>query len=95
MFADVCCSGAFSRERTTEFSGTWDVSALVAKDANGKFLPISQTTGSNLAATNAGIALNDKLLLGVIQAGGESGGQCSDMMADNGGQIFAYQLNLP
>merc|ERR1712139_12168 len=72
-------TGAWSRDRTTEFSGTWDISALVAKDANGNFLPMAQTTGSNLAATNAGIALNDKLLVGVIQAGGESGGQCSDM----------------
>merc|ERR1719197_426193 len=87
--------GAFSRERTTEFSGTWDISALVAKDANGNFLPMAQTTGSNLAATNAGIALNDKLLVGVIQAGGESGGQAAKVKADNGGQIFAYQLNIP
>jgi len=87
--------GAWSRDRTTEFSGTWDLSALVAKDADGNFLAMAQTTGSNLAATNAGVALNDKLLMGVIQAGGESGGQCADMMADNGGQIFAYQLNLP
>ena len=67
----------------------------MAKDADGNFLPMAQTTGSNLAATTAGIALNDKLLLGVIQAGGESGGQAADMMSDNGGQVFAYQLKLP
>merc|ERR1719453_2612402 len=87
--------GAFSRERTTEFSGTFDISALVAKDADGNFLPMAQTMGSNLAATNAGVALNDKLLLGVIQAGGESGGQAAKVGADNGGQVFAYQLKLP
>jgi hypothetical protein len=88
-------TGAWSRDRTTEFSGTWDLSALVAKDASGNFLPIAKTTGSELAATNAGVALNDKLLLGVIQHGGESGGQASDMMADNGGQLMILQLKLP
>merc|ERR1719487_2575472 len=77
-------TGAWSRDRTTEFSGTWDLSALVAK-----------ATGSELAATNAGIALNDKLLLGTIQHGGESGGQAADMMADNGGQVMILQLKLP
>ena len=67
----------------------------MAKDADGNFLPMAKTTGSELAATNAGIALNDKLLLGVIQHGGESGGQASDMMADNGGQLMILQLKLP
>jgi len=88
-------TGAWSRDRTTEFSGTWDLSALVAKDADGNFLPMAKTTGSELAATNAGIALNDKLLLGTIQHGGESGGQAADMMADNGGQVMILQLKLP
>jgi hypothetical protein len=88
-------TGAWSRDRTTEFSGTWDLSALVAKDADGNFLPIAQTTGSELAGTNAGIALNDKLLLGVIQHGGESGGQAFAMMSDNGGQLMILQLALP
>ena len=71
------------------------MSALVAKDASGNFLPIAKTTGSELAATNAGIAINDKLLLGVIQAGGESGGQALAEKADNGGQVVAWQLDLP
>ena len=87
--------GAFSRATGTEFSDSFDISALVAKDANGNFLPMENVTGSRLAATEASIALNDKLLMGVLQAPGESGGQALKVKADQGGQLFVYKLNLP
>jgi hypothetical protein len=35
------------------------------------------------------------LLMGVLQAPGESGGQALNVGADQGGQLFVYKLNLP
>ena len=67
----------------------------MAKDADGNFVATMATTGSALAAIEAGIALNDKLLMGVIQAPGESGGQAAAVKADQGGQLFVYKLLLP
>ncbi|MEO0543283.1 MAG: calcium-binding protein [Pseudomonadota bacterium] len=88
-------AGALDKPRTSEFSGSWDMTALLARKEDGSFYTVEEIAGTGEAAINATIPVNDHMLLGVVQHRTKSGGQVKDVEADRGGQIFMYQLALP
>lgn len=88
-------AGALDKPRTSEFSGTWDMTALLARKDDGSFYTVEEIAGTGEAAINATIPVNDHMLLGVVQHRTKSGGQVKDVEADRGGQIFMFQLALP
>lgn len=87
--------GTFSRATSSEFSGTWDITALVAKKPDGSFYSMGEIAGTGQAAIEATIPVNGKTLIGVLQQRGESGGAVKEAKADNGGQILIFSLDLP
>jgi hypothetical protein len=87
--------GTFSKAAAAEFSSSWDVTALVARKADGSFYSQSEIAGMGQAAIQASLPLNEKTLIGVIQHIGESGGAVKSVKADKGGQVFIYSLDLP
>lgn len=88
-------AGAIDKPRTSEFSGSWNVTALLARKDDGSFYTIEELAGTGEQAVNASIPVNEHLILGVVQHRTASGGQVMDVEADRGGQIFLYQLKLP
>ena len=87
--------GSFSKATSSEFSGSWNITALVTKDENGKFYSMDDLTGVNYEKINQSVSLSDSTFLGVVQHKGESGGFLKKVGADNGGQIFIFKMNLP
>ncbi|QGG79064.1 calcium-binding protein [Litorivicinus lipolyticus] len=87
--------GAFKSATSSEFSGTWNVSALLARKANGTFYTADELKGTGEARINASIGLNDSQFIGVLQHKGESAGQVGAVKADQGGQLLMFGLNLP
>jgi hypothetical protein len=87
--------GSFSKATSSEFSGSWNITALLAKDENGKFYSMDDLAGVNYEKINQSTSLSDSVFLGVVQHKGESGGFLKKIGADNGGQIFIYKMNLP
>ena len=87
--------GALSSATSAEFSGSWDVSPLVAKDANGNFFTAADLAGTGYQNISNTIDINDKTLIGVVQSRGQSGGAVERNQADAGGQIFQFTLDLP
>ncbi|MEL6587687.1 MAG: hypothetical protein AAFQ50_13670 [Pseudomonadota bacterium] len=88
-------AGAIDKPRTSEFSGSWDLTAMLAKKGDGSFYTMEELAGTGEAAINATIPINEHILMGVVQHRTKSGGQVADVEADRGGQVFMYQLNLP
>jgi 2',3'-cyclic-nucleotide 2'-phosphodiesterase (5'-nucleotidase family) len=80
---------------SAEFSGTWDVSPLVATNSNGDFFTAADLAGTGYQDIASTIDINDKTLLGVVQARSQSGGAVERNRADAGGQIFQFSLDLP
>ena len=87
--------GAYSKTTSTEFSGSWNVSALVAKKANGSFYTIDELAGTAEQMINSSIPTNESTFIGVVQHAGESGGDVAANKSDQGGQVFMFRLNLP
>lgn len=87
--------GTFSRATSTEFSGTWNVTALLAKKADGSFYTEAQLAGFGEQAVNQSLPLSAQTLIGVVQHKGESGGAVAETKADQGGQLFMFDLELP
>ncbi len=87
--------GTFSRAMGSEFSGTWNLTALLARTADGSFHTADELAGPGQEAINASIPLADQVLLGVVQQPGESGGAVAEVGADQGGQLFLFDLALP
>ena len=89
--------GAFSKATTSEFSGSWNVTALTAK--KGPFGLLGFYSADEIAGTGEqkiiqGIDTKDQLFIGVVQARGESGGAVAEQGADAGGQIFQFNFNF-
>ena len=89
--------GAFSKATTSEFSGSWNVTALTAK--KGPFGLLGFYSADEIAGTGEqkiiqGIDTKDQLFIGVVQARGESGGKVAEQGADAGGQIFQFNFNF-
>ena len=87
--------GTASRATSSEFSGTWNITALLAKKANGSFYSMSELEGTGQQEIIGGMALRDQVLYGVVQHRSESGGAVAAGQADAGGQMFVFNLRLP
>ena len=89
--------GAFSKATTSEFSGSWNVTALTAK--KGPFGMFGFYSADEIAGTGEqkiiqGIDTKDQLFIGVVQARGESGGAVAEKGADAGGQVFQFNFKF-
>ena len=87
--------GTFSEATSSEFSGSWNVSALLAKKDDGSFYSVEELAGTGEQNVNSSLPLAETTLIGVVQHSGESGGVVSELNADQGGQIFMFNLALP
>jgi len=87
--------GTFSRATSAEFSGTWNVTALLARKADGSFYTEEQLAGVGEQAVNQSLPLDAQTLIGVVQQKGESDGAVAEVEADQGGQLFMFNLELP
>ena len=87
--------GTFSKPTSSEFSGTWNVTALLAKKDDGSFYTAEELAGTGAQAVNETVSLNDSLFIGVVQQKGESSGAVAEVKADQGGQLLMFSPNLP
>ena len=87
--------GTFTRATGSEFSGSWDVTALVARKDNGSFYSVEELKGGGAQIVEQSRPLSEHLFIGVVQHSGESAGQVAQQKADSGGQIFQFSLDLP
>ncbi len=87
--------GTFSRATGAEFSGTWNVSHLVAKKEDGTFYTQEELTGTAIQEIIGSLPLEEQTFLGVVQQASESGGLVADRLADQGGQIFLFNITEP
>ena len=85
--------GAATSANSVEFSGSWNVSALVAKKDDGSFYSLEELAGVGQQSINETIALADSTFIGVIQSRPDSGGQVDAVNADAGGQIFMFTVD--
>ena len=84
----------FSSARSSEFSGTWDVTHLVAQKKDGSFYTQEELAGTGAQAIKSSLPLEEHVLLGVVQHSSESGGIVAERNADQGGQIFLFNVDL-
>lgn len=87
--------GTFSRATSSEFSGTWNVSHLVATKEDGSFYTQAELAGTGAQDIIGGLPLAEQTFIGVVQHAGESGGVVADRLADQGGQIFMFNITEP
>ena len=87
--------GTFQSARGSEFSGSWDVTALVARKDDNSFYSTEELKGAGAYIVEQSRPLSEHLFIGVVQQPGESGGQVATQKADYGGQIFQFSLDLP
>ena len=86
----------FSSATSSEFSGSWNVTHLVAKKEDGSFYTQEEIAGMGAQEITEQFSLEEQKLLGVVQHRGESGGIIAERNADNGGQIFMFDIkDLP
>jgi len=87
--------GTFWRPDSSEFSGSWNVTALVAEKPEGGFYTPAELLGTGEQLINMTKPLAEQLLIGVVQHRGESAGPVSKFRADWGGQLFMFNVCLP
>lgn len=85
--------GAFTKPGTSEFSGSWPVTALIAKKDDGSFYTMDELAGTGRQDIRGAIATADQTFIGVVQARSESSGQVEKIGGDAGGQIFMFTMN--
>jgi hypothetical protein len=85
--------GAFTKPGTTEFSGSWPVTALIAKKDDGSFYSMDELAGSGRQDIRATIPTAGQTYIGVVQARPESSGAVEANGGDAGGQIFMFTMN--
>ncbi|MEL7300806.1 MAG: calcium-binding protein [Pseudomonadota bacterium] len=88
-------AGAIDRPRTSEFSGSWTLTALLSQKGDGSFYTMDEIAGTGRQEIIGSVPMNEQLLMGVVQHRTKSGGQVMSVEADRGGQVFMFQLNLP
>lgn len=86
--------GAFTKAGTTEFSGSWPVTALIARQSEGRFYSQYELRGSARQAIREKINLAEQTFIGVVQARPESSGDVEKNAADAGGQILMFTIDL-
>ena len=82
----------FTRATSSEFSGTWNVTHLVATKEDGTFYTQEELAGTGAQEIIEQYSINEQTMLGVVQHRGESDGVVEDRQADQGGQIFLFDL---
>jgi Ca2+-binding RTX toxin-like protein len=87
--------GTFEAARNSEFSGSWNVTALVATKADGSFYTQEELKGNGVQTVEQSRPLSEHVFIGAVQQGGESGGALKATKADYGGQIVMFSLDLP
>ena len=87
--------GTFKKASGTEFSGSWDVTSLIARKNNGSFYSKKELADQGTNSVAHAIPLSKHAFVGTIQQSGESGGQVSAFKADQGGQLLMFGVNLP
>lgn len=87
--------GTFSSATSSEFSGTWNVTALVARKDDGSFHTADEIAGTGEQEIIGSLPLAEQVLIGVVQHKSESGGAVAETNSDQGGQIFMFDLTLP
>ena len=84
----------FSSATSSEFSGTWNVTHLVAQKEDGSFYTMEELSGMGAQEIIESYTLEEQTLLGVVQHRGESGGIVEERQADQGGQVFLFSVDL-
>ena len=84
--------GTFSKPNSSEFSGTWNITSLLAAKEDGSFYTMDELAGTGQQDVNGSLPLAEQIVIGVVQHKGESGGAVADIEAD---QIFIHDLALP
>ena len=87
--------GTFAKPYSSEFSGTWNISALIARKSNGSFYSKAGLVGTGQQEINGSLSLSQTTLLGLVQHISESGGAVEANKSDRGGQVFIFNLELP
>jgi Ca2+-binding RTX toxin-like protein len=87
--------GTYETPRGSEFSGSWNVTALVATKADGSFYTQEELAGNGVQIVEQSRPLDEHRFIGVVQQPGESAGAVEATKADYGGQIFMFSLDLP
>ena len=85
--------GAFTKPGTTEFSGSWPVTALIKRKADGSFYSMDQLRGSARQNIRGKLPISEQTFVGVVQARPESSGAVAANGGDAGGQIFMFTIN--
>ena len=86
--------GAFTKPGTTEFSGSWPVTALITRKADGSFYTMGELEGSARQDIRGDIDLADQTFVGVVQARPESSGAVEAQGGDAGGQLLMFTVDL-
>ena len=87
--------GDFQKPRGSEFSGSWDVTAMVTRKPDGSFYTIDELKGNGYQKVEQTRPLDEHVFIGVLQQSGESGGAVAANKADYGGQIFQFNMDIP
>jgi hypothetical protein len=87
--------GTYESRSNSEFSGSWNVTALVTKKADGSFYSQQELAGNGVQMVEQSRPLSEHVFIGVVQQRSESGGAVKATKADYGGQIFMFSLDLP
>ncbi len=91
--------GSFKKAKSSEFSGSWNITALVKKKGPFGimgFHTMDELKGTGMEKVNQSTPLSESLFLGVVQHSGEQPKVAhSDLDVDNGGQLFIFNMNLP
>jgi len=85
--------GAFTKPGTSEFSGSWPVTALIERKADGSFYSMDELSGTGRQDIRGTIPTADQTFIGVVQARSESSGAVEMNGGDAGGQIFMFTMN--
>ena len=85
----------FSRNTSSEFSGTWNVTHLVTKKADGSFYTQAEIAGTGGQEIIGAKPLAEQTMIGVVQHASESGGIVAERKADQGGQILMFNIDKP
>ncbi len=86
--------GTFTRATSSEFSGTWNVTHLVAQKEDGSFYTQDEIAGTGAQEIIGSKTLAEQTFIGVVQHRGESSGIIAERQADQGGQIFQFNIDL-
>ncbi|MDJ0729287.1 MAG: alkaline phosphatase [Crocosphaera sp.] len=86
--------GTFTRATSSEFSGTWNVTHLVETKEDGSFYTQEEIAGTGAQEIIGSVPLAEQTFIGVVQHRGESSGIIAERQADQGGQIFQFNINL-